>query len=273
MDTKRTGLHLVGRLIQGLFGLVVLLFFVVLMMFFVTARTLHATITDPGTYQAVIEETNLAERGKGVLADFLITSAVHGEGKSVTSLNLALSLAEQDHLKVLLIDADLRRGSQHKLLGLKNQKGLSTALESDGEVGNMLVRLPNTRLSVLLCGAYPKQPAELLDYDREKLKLAVVVGLPAFDSDYERDFCDPDVEHYSLDLHCLDNGDGYSDDACVYNDGNGRSDDVQRVAGRWSGACYASPLFDVDCPAAPVIINVADLSGVFEVYACLLDPL
>ena len=56
-----------------------------------------------------------------------ITSSVPGEGKSITLLNLAISLAEDGH-KVLLIDADLRRPAQARLLVEKQTPGLSNVL-------------------------------------------------------------------------------------------------------------------------------------------------
>ncbi len=62
-------------------------------------------------------------RGEPFLNTLMITSGVSEEGKSMTALNLAVSLAkEQDHT-VLLVDTDLRRPSLHRYLGINPKKG------------------------------------------------------------------------------------------------------------------------------------------------------
>jgi capsular exopolysaccharide synthesis family protein len=58
---------------------------------------------------------------------FLIASPEQGDGKSMTTANLAISMA-MANLRVLLIDADLRRPSLHEIFGLENRTGLSTLL-------------------------------------------------------------------------------------------------------------------------------------------------
>ena len=70
------------------------------------------------------------------LKSLMITSALAEEGKSTVTLGLALSAARQDQ-RVLLIDADLRRPSLHKIFNLNNSEGLSTLLTSN---------VPNTEL-------------------------------------------------------------------------------------------------------------------------------
>jgi capsular exopolysaccharide synthesis family protein len=61
----------------------------------------------------------------------LVTSALPKDGKTLTVTNLALTLSESYRRRVLLIDADLRRPSVHKLLNVSNSTGLSDALRSD----------------------------------------------------------------------------------------------------------------------------------------------
>ena len=63
----------------------------------------------------------------------MIASAVAGEGKTLTSANLALTLSESYRRRVLLIDADLRRPSIHGLFGIPNDDGLTDVLGSDHE--------------------------------------------------------------------------------------------------------------------------------------------
>jgi len=57
----------------------------------------------------------------------LVTSSIEGEGKSSLSTNLAVMLAQQGH-RVLLVDADLRRGRLYKRFALKSRPGLSELL-------------------------------------------------------------------------------------------------------------------------------------------------
>lgn len=103
----------------------------------------------------------------------VITSAVHGEGKSVTSINLALTLARQENLRVVLVDADMRKGSIHKWLGLGEfEEGLSSTLLRGGELNGSVVRLKEPPLTVLPCGSYPEHPAELLESSSMKKVLA-----------------------------------------------------------------------------------------------------
>ena len=106
----------------------------------------------------------------------VITSAVNGEGKSVTSTNLALTLARQENLRVVLVDGDMRKSSIPKWLGLpKRQEGLSTILERHGgELNGSLVRLQSPRLAVLPAGPVPKHPDELLGSVNMKRLLATL---------------------------------------------------------------------------------------------------
>ena len=92
----------------------------------------------------------------------MVTSALPQEGKTTTSLNTAVVLAQKG-VRVLLIDADLRRPSIHKTLGMGPHSGLSNVLTGSTTLENAITRsplLPN--LFVLPAGTPPPNPAELL---------------------------------------------------------------------------------------------------------------
>ncbi len=96
----------------------------------------------------------------------LITSAGPSEGKSTTAANLAAALAQAGK-RVALVDADLRRPSQHRIFNLPNQSGLTFSLIQDK--GNLNGSLRPTRvedLSVMVSGDLPPNPAELLGSNR-----------------------------------------------------------------------------------------------------------
>src|SRR5208282_2210661 len=92
----------------------------------------------------------------------MVTSALPQEGKTTTSINCAVVLAQKG-IRVLLIDADLRRPSIHKTLGMGPRSGLSNVLTGSATLEDAITRssvLPN--LSILAAGTPPPNPAELL---------------------------------------------------------------------------------------------------------------
>ncbi len=92
----------------------------------------------------------------------MVTSALPQEGKTTTSINCAVVLAQKG-IRVLLIDADLRRPSIHKTLGMGPRSGLSNVLTGSATLQQAITRSPTLpNLDVLPAGTPPPNPAELL---------------------------------------------------------------------------------------------------------------
>ncbi len=91
----------------------------------------------------------------------VISSAVPGEGKTMTSTNLAVALAQTGR-RVLIIDADLRRPRVATTLGLDPAVGLTTALVGKTEIQDAIQVHPASGLHVLASGAKPPNPTEIL---------------------------------------------------------------------------------------------------------------
>lgn len=95
------------------------------------------------------------------LRTLMVTSAMPGEGKSTVSCNLAVEYAKEG-MKVLLVDADLRRPTIHKTFGLENNKGLSSWLANQMDNVNDAIHPVIGNLYVMPSGPKPPNPAELL---------------------------------------------------------------------------------------------------------------
>ncbi|MCR5600742.1 MAG: polysaccharide biosynthesis tyrosine autokinase [Ruminococcus sp.] len=92
---------------------------------------------------------------------FTVSSTNPGDGKSTTSANIAIALSQGGN-KVLLIDADLRKCVQHKIFGLKNKKGLSTAISRMADLDECISKDVMDNLDVMTAGPIPPNPSELL---------------------------------------------------------------------------------------------------------------
>ena len=91
----------------------------------------------------------------------LFTSAMPQDGKTTTSANIALVMAQQNK-RVLLVDADLRRPSLHKAFGFKSEIGLSTALSGITKSADAIQPTVQPNLFLMPAGPIPPHPAELL---------------------------------------------------------------------------------------------------------------
>jgi len=128
------------------------------------------TITDPYSHAAEEYRKLRARVLRATEKDFqntiMVTSALDGEGKTITGINLAVAIAyELDHT-VLLVDADLRKPNVHTYLGLQPQCGLSEYLSSQAQLSNVLVKTGIGKLVFLPAGNPPENPAELIASER-----------------------------------------------------------------------------------------------------------
>jgi protein-tyrosine kinase len=98
---------------------------------------------------------------------FMFTSALPGDGKTFTSINMALSLAREPAASVVLVDGDLPKRHVSHVFGIETEQGLFDALADDSVTPESLV-LPTDvpGLSVLPAGAQPESVADQLTDDR-----------------------------------------------------------------------------------------------------------
>ncbi len=109
---------------------------------------------------------------KDFLNTIMVTSSSVGEGKTLTAVNLAVALAGAYDNTVLLVEADLRRPSICKYLGIEPGPGLSDCLAGKAEMKDAIIKTGIGRLSVLPAGNSAERPAELLSSEKMKLLVA-----------------------------------------------------------------------------------------------------
>jgi capsular exopolysaccharide synthesis family protein len=119
----------------------------------VTSRPEQATVEQYRKLAATLHHAQVERALKVVI----VSSAVSGDGKTLTSTNLALTLSESYRRRVLLIDADLRRPSIHEVFQVKNSAGLTECLKAEAEHRLPLVQV-SPYLSLLLAGQPDSDP-------------------------------------------------------------------------------------------------------------------
>jgi protein-tyrosine kinase len=133
----------------------------------VNAEKLSPTSNDPRSveqYRRLAARLYLmqVERRTSVV---LVTSAMAGEGKTLTAANLALTLSESYRRKVLLVDADLRRPWMHQMFGVPNLSGLNEGLRAATERKVPLIDITEN-LTLLTAGRPDADPMSVLSSDR-----------------------------------------------------------------------------------------------------------
>ena len=112
---------------------------------------------------------NAMGKGASVIANgnlIMVTSALAGEGKSFTAINLALSIATELDNTVMLVDADVARPSVLRVLGLPPSPGLlDLVLDESRDMSSVLLRTNIDKLSILPSGLQQQRATELLASD------------------------------------------------------------------------------------------------------------
>lgn len=127
--------------------------------------TTHGTYSRVGEAYRNLRTALLMSRAGGPPKVTLFTSATSREGKTVTSVNMAVMLAQLGG-PVLLIDADLRRARCHRVLAVDNHLGLTEVLTGAREPGEMVRTTEIENLHFLGSGSVPPNPTELLNSKR-----------------------------------------------------------------------------------------------------------
>ncbi len=106
----------------------------------------------------------------------MVTSSKPSEGKSTTCANMAVAFA-QSNKRVLLIDADLRKPTQHRIFGTSNRFGLTTVLFQQKELRDVIQHTNTDNLSLISSGPTPPNPSELLSSKRMAGLLETIKGM------------------------------------------------------------------------------------------------
>jgi capsular exopolysaccharide synthesis family protein len=137
------------------------------------SRTAVATL-HPLLVAAIDPHSEAAERYRSLRArishreetmairTLMVTSPGAGDGKSITAANLALTMAQEFQRRVVLVDADFRDPAIHQLFGLDDAPGLAELLAGEATIDDVMVYMPDYRLTVIPAGRTPHFPTELL---------------------------------------------------------------------------------------------------------------
>lgn len=134
----------------------------------------HPQSVFPESYRA-IRTALLYSRETPPPPILLLTSAHPDEGKTLTTLNLAITLAQNEY-SVLVIDADMRKGNCHTLLQMENSAGLADILCEGHQLNSCIRSTAVRRLSFLSRGHTPANPTDLLGSLQMKELLAELHG-------------------------------------------------------------------------------------------------
>jgi capsular exopolysaccharide synthesis family protein len=121
----------------------------------------HADPLSPRAESFRALRTNLQFLDMGGRNSFVVTSSIPSEGKSTTTINLAIALADAGK-RVALLDADLRKPKVAEYLGIEGGAGLTDVLIGRADVGDVMHPWGDRTMYVLPAGKIPPNPSELL---------------------------------------------------------------------------------------------------------------
>jgi len=134
-------------------------------------RVAEKLVTSPLARQVSVEQyrklassLHFAQVERGVKV-VMVASAMAGEGKSLTATNLALTLSESYHRRVLLIDADLRHPTLHEIFQVPNVSGLSDGVKAEAAAKLSLIQI-SQHLTLLPAGRPDSDPMAVLVSER-----------------------------------------------------------------------------------------------------------
>jgi capsular exopolysaccharide synthesis family protein len=120
-----------------------------------------------------IMRTNIRSLGlEKSVRSLVITSALRGEGKTVTTCNIALSFSHEPDIKVVLVDADLRKPGVHKNFGLPREPGLADILTGKLSLDYFTQKPAVGNLYIITAGVPLPNPSEVLN--SQKIKELIV---------------------------------------------------------------------------------------------------
>lgn len=126
--------------------------------------------------QYKVLRTNLASLSpEKAYKTFVITSAQPQEGKTITSCNLAATLAMDREKKVVLLDADMRRPAVHSIFGIQRKPGLSDVLSGKANIDEFIRKPMHENLYIVPAGSIHEDTSSILISNKisgiiEKLK-------------------------------------------------------------------------------------------------------
>lgn len=132
---------------------------------------LHPRSSGSESFRTLRAAISLAARADKMRV-FGVTSSIPSEGKSLCASNFAIVTA-QAGLRTILVDADLRRPSVHKAFQIHAQVGLAAYLQGTADkIEDIIHKSEAPNLDVMVCGAIPANPSELLETPRMDKLLA-----------------------------------------------------------------------------------------------------
>ena len=133
------------------------------------ARTVYADPLSPvaEAYRFLRTDFLLSARAVGAKA-VMVATAKPGQGGTSTVANLGISLA-QDGKRVILVDADMRRPSLHRIFKVPNDFGLSSILSNEKDLDEVIFGTEVDNLLVIPSGSSPSNPSELLGSGRMRM--------------------------------------------------------------------------------------------------------